>query len=138
MRAQLNIIRQMNAKDYSKSTSSHFVVVDLDRPVAYPRNFVCLLPVNPGNFGGNPNLFTKVFGLESVGTARKMLTKALKCETDECVRCEIERRIKLLEPPSTREKRCASCGKLFQTKPAKMFRQRFCENCVKKKFGSSV
>ncbi len=135
LRAQLNIIRQKNAKDYSKPNTSHFVVVDLDRPFAYPRNFVCLLPLSPGKFGVSPNSFTRVFGVESLETARRMLTNALKSEADEGVRGEIERRIKLLVPSNGREKRCGSCGKLFTTKPAKMFRQRFCEDCVKKKFG---
>ncbi len=79
--------------------------------------------------------FEQRFGDESLKIAKKLLTDALRSEADEDVRDEIGRRLKLLDPESTREKRCASCGKTFLVDSRKKWRKNFCEDCAKKKFG---
>jgi hypothetical protein len=78
----------------------------------------------------------KVFGDKRVEVAQKLLLEALGRENDHEVKAEIERRLKLLEPKPDIEKRCVVCGKLFQAQPKKRFKQKYCPECVKKKFGS--
>ena len=67
--------------------------------------------------------------------AKKLLSDALKSEADEDVKAEIMWRMKLLDRESVEEKNCVGCGMVFQVGPKKKLRQRFCENCLRKKFG---
>jgi hypothetical protein len=101
----------------------------------YPANFVCLLPLNIKPEVKSVSIFRRVFGEESLPVAKRLLTEALKRENEREVRGEIERRLKLLEPKPVFEKTCVSCGKTFQAVSRKGFKQRFCPECLKKRFG---
>ena len=136
MRVQLYILKYDKATDYSGGKHLRFTVVNLDRAKDYPLNFVCTLPIRLSRNEKKLTTFEEIFGKSSLEVAKKLLTDALKSEGDAESRGEIERRLKLLEPESTREKKCTSCGKTFRTDPKKKFSQRFCEDCVRKKFGS--
>ena len=61
---------------------------------------------------------------------------ALEVERDAEVRAELGRRLMSLEGKPLYEKKCEGCGNLFQPRRVKGFKQKFCQECVKKKFGS--
>ena len=134
MRLRLYVSEHEDARDYSNGRRFRFAVVDLDRGKDYPANFVCMLPLNVESKGKSHNIFMSVFGDDSVETAKKLLVDALNREDNVAVRDEIERRLKLLEPKKVGEVVCVSCGRPFQTKSRKWFKQRFCQECMKKKF----
>lgn len=136
LRVQLLVWSWDNAVGYSKGKRFRLAVVDLDKAKDYPLNFVCLLPTKLFSSGNAPTAFARIFGEKSLDIARRLLSDALRSEGDDVVRSEIEKRLKLLEPESAREKTCVSCGKSFQANPKKRFKQRFCEDCLRKKFGS--
>jgi hypothetical protein len=95
-----------------------------------------MLPLRIASNGKEPNTFMRVFGDKSLEVAKKLLVDALEAEDDSDARGEIERRLKLLEPKHVCEKTCVSCGKIFQAQPRKGFKQKYCPECLKKKFGS--
>ena len=101
----------------------------------YPANFVCMLPLNIRPEVKSVSIFRRIFGEESLPVAKGLLAEALKREDEAEVRGEIERRLKLLEPKPVFEKVCVSCGKTFQAASRKGFKQRFCPECLKKRFG---
>jgi hypothetical protein len=136
MKLCLQITERDSGKDYSFDRRFSFTVVDLDKAEVYPLNFVCMLPMNLSAGCETESAFLKVFGDKRVEVAKKLLFEALEQEQDSKVKGEIERRLKLLEPKSEVEKRCLACGKLFQAQPTKRFKQKYCPECVKKKFGS--
>ncbi len=136
MRVRLHILKYEDARDYSEGRHLRFAVVDLDRSKEYPANFLCLLPTRLSFSEKKPNAFEKTFGSQSFDVAKKLLTDALKKEDDEDTRVEIERRVKLLNPESARDKTCPSCGKTFRPNPKKKTKQRYCEDCLKRKYGS--
>jgi len=134
LKYQLCILKHDDARDWGGGQQRfRFTVVNLDKAKDYPLNFVCILPMRlNSNFKSS---FEQRFGDESLKIAKKLLTDALRSEADEGVRDEIGRRLKLLDPESITEKRCASCGKTFQVDSKKKWRKNFCEDCAKKKFG---
>jgi hypothetical protein len=136
MKAGLHLYRHDDAEDYSVGRRFRFAVVDLDKGKEYPLNFICLLPTHLNPEGKAVNVFVKVFGDKSVEQARALLTGALETEDDSEVKAEITRRLKLLEPVPIKLFKCSACGKLFQPKRGKRFKQKFCQECVNKKFGS--
>jgi hypothetical protein len=111
-----------------------FVVVDADKAKGYPANFVCLLPTTVSNGGNVNNVFFKVFGDKSLEHAKLLLTDALKNESNHEVRVEIERRLKLLDPKQVGQIKCSGCGKLFQPRRIRRFKQNFCQECFKRKY----
>jgi hypothetical protein len=113
-----------------------FAVLDLDKSFDYPANFVCLLPTMVSNEGKSNNVFFKVFGNKSVEQAKLLLTEALKNEGEPEVKVEIERRLTLLEPKQASQIKCSGCGKLFQPRQIRRFKQNFCEECFKRKYGA--
>ncbi len=113
-----------------------FAVVDLDKANEYPLNFVCLLPVNLNAIKSENSKFSEIFGRNNVEIAKKLLTATLEKEDDDELKHEVERRLKLLEPNVMRKKMCISCGKIFEIEYKKRSTQRFCENCLRKKFGN--
>jgi hypothetical protein len=125
-------------RDYSDGKRFRFAVVDLDKARKYPLNFVCLLPtrLDPGQAKGSK--FSEVFGDQSADVAKKLLAEALKREDDVDVKSEIERRLRIFEPDRFMEKKCVSCGRVFQADSKKRFKQKLCEDCIKRKIGSSV
>ena len=109
-----------------------FAVLDLDRSLDYPANFVCLLPSKIYNEGKVNNGFFRIFGDKSLEQAKSLLTKALKNEDDSEVKAEIVRRLALLDPKQESKIRCSGCGKLFQAQHGRRFKNNFCEKCAKK------
>jgi hypothetical protein len=136
LRLRLRISKCENVADYSGGRRFRFAIVDLDKGKDYPVNFVCMLPMQIGSEGKGTNIFTRALGVKSVEMAKKLLVDALKASADSDVKGEIKRRLKLLEPKPFCEKACVSCGKLFQAEPRKRFRQKFCPECFRKKFGN--
>ena len=96
-----------------------------------------MLPVNLGAAKSN-SAFIHVFGDKSLEQAKALLKAALKREDSSEVKVEIERRLKLLEPKAVNQIKCSCCGKLFQPRRIRRFKNNFCEECTKKKFGSQV
>ena len=101
----------------------------------YPQNFVCMLPSQFGK-GKIDSAFLKLFKDKSLEQAKALLKAAWEREDDSEVKAEIERRLKLLEPKEVNQVKCSSCGKLFQPKRIRKFKNNFCKECMKKKFGS--
>ncbi len=77
--------------------------------------------------------FGRVFGENSVEQAKLLLTAALKTVDDSEVRVEIERRLRLLESKQVNQIKCSGCGKLFQPRRKRRFKNNFCEECMKKR-----
>jgi len=96
-----------------------------------------MLPVSLGA-GKSDSVFLHVFGDKSYEQAKALFKEALERETDSEVKAEIERRLMLLEPEGVNQIKCSGCGKLFQPKRIRRFKNNFCEECMKKKFGSRV
>ena len=136
MRLCLQVSERDGGKGYSSVRRFSFAVIDLDKAETYPLNFVCMLPMKLSADVETESAFVKVFGDKRVEVAQKLLLEALGRENDHEVKAEIERRLKLLEPKPDVEKRCLVCGKLFQAQPRKRFKQKYCPECVKKKFGN--
>ena len=135
MNVSLRICRIDNVQDYSRGKRFRFAVVDLDKSENYPSNFVCTLPTEISSKGKSQSVFLRVFGDKSLEQAIALLNKALEGEDDSEVKAEITRRLSLLEPKPISQK-CSACGKLFQSMRVKGFKQKFCQECVQKKFGS--
>ncbi len=121
-----------NGQDY------RFAIVDLDKANEYPMNFVCRLPANLNAIRSENSKFSEIFGRNNVDIAKKLLIEALENEDDDNLKREVERRLKLLEPNVMHKKMCVSCGKIFHVEYKKRSTQRFCETCLKRKFGNSV
>jgi len=136
MKFSLYVCRFDNAQDYSLGKRFRFAVVDLDKSKSYPSNFVCVLPTQMSDKGKSKSVFLQVFGDKSLEQARALLTGALETEDNSEVKAEITKRLSLLEPKPISQIKCSSCGKLFQPRQGKRFKQKFCQECVKKKFGS--
>jgi len=136
MRVGLHLYKHDDAEDYSVGRRFRFAVVDLDKGKKYPLNFVCMLPTQLNPKGKGLCVFVNVFGDRSLEVAKGLLLDALEIESDAEVRAELGRRLKLLEAKPVYQKKCDGCGNLFQLRRAKRFKQKFCQECLKKKFGS--
>ncbi len=115
--------------------SFRFAVVDFSKSKSYPQNFVCILPLQLVA-GKSDSVFLQVFGDKSFEQAKALLKAALEREDDSDVKAEIERRLLLLEPKGVNQTKCSGCGKLFQPKRIRKFKNNYCEECMKKRFGS--
>lgn len=136
MKLSLLVCRIYNVKDYSVTKRFRFAVVDLDKSKGYPSNFVCMLPMQISGKARLESTFMQVFGERSIEQARALLAEALVTEGDAEVKAEIEKRLKMLEPEPVIQIKCSGCGKLFQPRRVRKYQQNFCEECMKKKFGS--
>lgn len=136
MKLQLQISERESGKGYPPIRHFSFTVIDLDKAEWYPLNFVCMLPMNLSADGAAESAFVRVYGDKRVEVAKKLLLESLEQEHDSKVKGEIERRLKLLEPKPDVEKRCIMCGEIFQAKPKHGFKQKYCPECLKKKFSS--
>jgi hypothetical protein len=136
MKLCLQVSERDSGKGYSSGRRFSFAVIDLDKAEAYPLNFVCMLPMKLSADGKVESAFVKIFGDKRIEVAQKLLLEALELECDAEVKGEIERRLKMLEPEPDVEKKCLICGKIFQAKHRKRFKQKYCPECLKKKFGS--
>ena len=126
-------------KDENNSFQKNFrfAVVDFTKSKSYPQNFVCMLPSQLGK-GKVDSAFLKLFGDKSLDQAKALLKDAWEREDDSEVKAEIERRLKLLEPKEVNQINCSSCGKLFQSRGKRKFKNSYCEECMKKKFGNQA
>ena len=136
MKLSLLVCRFDNARDYSVGNRFRFAVVDLDKSKSYPSNFVCMLPTQISGKARLESIFMQVFGDRSREQARELLAEAMKTEEEPEVKAEIEKRLKMPEPESVIQIKCSGCGKLFQPRRVRKYQQNFCEECMKKKFGS--
>ena len=137
MNLKLHIIKREELPHYSFSEqhSLCIAVVDLNKSETYPLNFVCTLPVQIKKIK-KQNAFEKIFSERSIEQAKILLNDALNTTEDSEVRDELERRLKLIEPKNISQIKCSDCGKLFLPRRKRRFRNNFCEDCIKKKFGS--
>ncbi len=115
-------------RDYSDAQHLRFVILDLDKSKEYPANFVCLLPRRIGH--KKDTIFEKIFGDQCLEVAKRMLIDALKSVEDSEIVDEIRKRLSLLDSNFVFEKVCVSCGVRFQAN-SKMFKQEYCEDCMK-------
>jgi len=136
MNLRLSISKNDDARDYSQGRYIRFAVIDLDKSKSYPANYVCMLPLQPRANGKAHNVFLKLFGNDSLELAKRLLTKALKTETDPEIRAEIEKRLKLLEPKPSCQVKCRVCGNFFKLE-RRRFKQRLCKECRLKQYDSS-
>jgi hypothetical protein len=120
-------------RDYSQGHYIRFAVIDVDKSKKYPANYVCMLPQQPRADGKAHNVFTELFGNDSLELAKRLLTKALKAESDSEVKAEIKRRLKLLAPKPAIQVKCRVCGKLFEPE-RRRFKQQVCQTCTRKKY----
>jgi hypothetical protein len=113
-----------------------FAVVDFSRSKSYPSNFVCMLPLKvslgKGKIG---SVFGELFGDKSLDFAIDLLNDALKSESDLEVKTEIERRLKLIDPKQVSLIKCYRCRKTFQPRKIRKYKQNFCDDCLKEKYG---
>jgi hypothetical protein len=131
MKLRLFICKKTDLRDYSQGHYIRFAVIDLEKSKKYPANYVCMLPKQPRVNGKANNVFSKLFGKESVDTAKKLLKKSLRSESDIEIKKEIEKRLKLLEPKASPKIKCHVCKKYFKIERSR-FRQRICLECRKK------
>ena len=137
----MNIRLQVFKEDSMDSNYLHrsfrFAVVDFSKSQSYPSNFICMLPVQLGA-GKSDSVFLKIFGEKSLEQAKALLKEAFEREDDSEIKAEIERRLKLLEPKKVDQIKCSGCGKLFQPRRIRRFKNNFCEECMNKKFGNRM
>jgi len=132
MKLRLYVSKKDDVRDYSQGRYIRFAVVDLDKSKKYPANYVCMLPQQPSANGKPSNVFSKVFGKDSVELAKRLLTKTLRAESDSEIKAEIKRRLKLLEPKLAIQVKCCVCGKFFEPE-RRRFKQKVCQKCTRKK-----
>ena len=135
MNLRLQASKKEDAKDYSQRSYIRFAVIDLDESENYPANYVCMLPFRPSINGKVNNIFSKLFGKDSLEIAKRLLNEALKTETDSEIKAKIEERLKLLEPKSPVQVKCCVCGNFFEPK-RKRFKEKICQECTQKKYAS--
>jgi hypothetical protein len=122
--------------DYYSPNSYRFAVLDYNKSKTYPANFVCMLPlkVDQGN-GKSVNVFGELFGDKSVEFAIDLLNDALKRESDAEVKTELKRRLKLIDPKQVNLIKCSQCKKTFQPRKIRKYKQNFCDECLKARYG---
>lgn len=112
MNLRLCVFKNYDARDYSQGLHIRFAVIDVDKSKNYPANYVCILPLQPRANGKAHNIFSELFGNDSLELAKRLLTEALKTENDSEIKAEIEKRLRLLEPKPAFQVKCRVCGKL--------------------------
>ena len=132
MNFKLKIFRREYTNNLSARNHLRFAVVDLKKSKTYPENFVSMLPMRIDSDGKLSSAFTKFFGNESLATAQRLLTEALKTEGDSEIKAEIARRLNLLEPNPFIQIRCRVCKKFFQTSKKRVFKLKICPECLKR------
>jgi hypothetical protein len=122
--------------DNSLTKTYRFAVLDLNKAKDYPANFVCMLPLKVDQRNGKTlNVFGELFGDKSVDFAIGLLNDALKNESDVEVKTELERRLKLIDPKKVNLIKCSQCKKVFQPRKIRKYKQNFCDDCLKARYG---
>jgi hypothetical protein len=137
MNLRLRVSRCYDVRDYSQRHHIRFSVIDLDKSKEYPANYVCTLPLQPKPHANDKahNIFSKLFGNDSLELAKQLLTKALKTEDDSEIKAEIEKRLKLLEPKPAVQVKCSFCGNFFEPRRRRS-EQKVCQECTQRKYAS--
>lgn len=138
MKLRLYVSKRNDMRDYSHSSFIRFAVVDLDKSQNYPSNFVCMLPRQISEKSKQSNVFASVFGNHNLELAKCLLIEALATEDDSEIKAEIEKRLKMLEPPPTLKAKCRVCGESFEPKRLGRFKQKICQECRRKKNASQT
>lgn len=133
MNLRLHASKKEDARDYSQRGYIRFAVIDLDKSENYPANYVCMLPFQPSINGKGHNIFSKLFGKDSLELAKRLLNEALKTEHDSEIKAKIEERLKLLEPKPPVQVKCRVCGNFFEPK-RRRFKEKICQECTQKKY----
>ncbi len=94
MKFKLYVLKRSN---YSLRRCFQFAVVDLDKSLHYPLNFVCVLPQHICSLRKRSSKFTRIFQGRSEAVAKELLTEALQKEEDPAVKASIAKRLKRLE-----------------------------------------
>lgn len=136
MKLRLHISKNEDLKDYSRGQYFRFAVIDLDKSKQYPANFVCMLPKKPTINDAPHNIFSKIYGKESIKLAKKLLKKALSTESDLELKNAITERINMLEPKKPPEVKCCRCGKLFTPIKMRYRKQKVCVECKQRMYSS--
>ncbi len=137
MNCKLKVFKQ-EVEDRNSGRAYRFAVLDYNKSNSYPANFVCMLPIKISQSQQkekSTGVFGQLFGDKSLDLALGLLNDALKTEHDVKVKAEIERRIKLLDPKSVNLVRCSICKKSFQPLTSGWHRQKFCTECLNKRYG---
>ena len=96
MNLKLRITKHYSSDSYIKPKHIRFAIIDLDRSPDYPINFVCNLPKSIKLNERQPSNFSKTFGDNKLGVAKKLLNEALQTEDDLEIKEEIEARLRNL------------------------------------------
>ena len=135
MECRLQVFKREQT-DNSLGKTYRFAVLDVSKAKGYPANFVCMLPVKVEQRKGKiVNVFGELFGDKSVDFAIGLLNDALKTESDVEVKTEIERRLKLIDPKQINLVKCCQCKKSFQPRKIRKYKQNFCDDCLKARYG---
>ena len=129
MKLRLHITKNEDLKDYSRSQYFRFAVIDLDKSKQYPANFVCMLPKKPTINDTPHNIFSKIYGKESITVAKQLITKALNSENDLEIKSALTKRLNMLKPKKPPEAKCFRCGKIFSPSTNRYRKQRVCPEC---------
>lgn len=100
MDLKLLILKRKSKREYISRRfiqPINFAVMDMDKATGYPANFICVLPKQMEATGDYRNIFSSIFRENSLITAEKLLTEALKIENDPEIMDEIEKRLKLIQ-----------------------------------------
>lgn len=77
------------------------VVVDLDKSIRYPLNYVCVLPRYFRLLEKRTSQFGQIFGEKSLSLAKKLLTDACQGEQDPQIKKVIDKRLKGIDSQQT-------------------------------------
>ena len=96
MKPRLFAFKRDELGHFDSRNRIYFVVVNLDKAKKYPANFVCVLPKLKKSTVKLKTEFFRVFGVDSLRLAKKLLTEAFVDEDDAEIRAEIQERLKFL------------------------------------------
>ena len=120
--------RDLGRNSENPKTEVHFVIIDSEASKDYPLNFVCVLPQGQSLVNGH-STFRKIFGEDSVPVARRLLSKALRKESDSEIKTEVGKRLKMLAPKNIVKAKCRVCGNVFKSKRFGRHYQKNCQDC---------
>ena len=136
MDCRLKVFKKEEDSDFDFARTYRFAVVDFSKSKSYPANFICMLPVKVDHGKGKIlNVFGELFGDKSLDLAKDLLNEALKTEKDLEVKAEIKRRLKMIDPKQVHLEKCSGCKKTFQPRNIRRYKQNFCDDCLKARYG---
>jgi hypothetical protein len=128
MNLKLHITKNYNIKDYNKPAHIRIAVIDQDKSLTYPQNFLCLLPKQVNPKLKQKHKFVELFGDKSPQLAHDLLISASETEKDPEIGEAIRKRLLKLNYKSTPEAKCRLCGQTFQPK-GEYGPTRMCQEC---------